>query len=134
MRHAMAYWTAVTAVGGHFSHLEIDSDDVYALMIEFRGCPVATVQMNYLDRVSRREILINTDKCTFKADLIAGTLQADGGTEHFKCDSDDTYRREHEAIAAGRVDELCSYEEGVDVLRLIEAAEKAAEKKIWVSR
>ena len=39
-------WTRMTALGGHFSHLEIDSDDVFSVLFETRRCPVASIQMN----------------------------------------------------------------------------------------
>ena len=127
-------WEAVTATGGHFSALELDSDDVFCLMLRLKKCPVATVQMNYVDRVSRREVLVNTDRHTFKADLIADTLEIDKEKETFKVERDDTYRAEHQAALSGQYGKLCSFEEGIDIMRLIDAAERASKEKMWVSR
>ena len=123
----------LTAAGGHLSDLEIDSDDIYCLMIEFEKCPIATVQMNYLDRVPKREIVVITNKSTFKADLIKGTLEINEKTEKFSVELDSTYRLEHQAVLNGNFRSLCSYEEGMEVLRMIEAAEKASHQKVWVS-
>ena len=125
-------WKRLTAAGGHFSCLQIDSDDVYGLMIEFEKCPLVTLQMNYLDRSPKREIIALTDKNSFKADLVQGTLEINGKTEKFSVPPDLTYRLEHQAVLKGNFKALCSYKEGAEVVRMIEAAEKAAKQKVWV--
>ena len=127
-------WKSITALGGHLSHLEIDSDDVFSVMMTTARCPIVTVQMNYVDRVSHREILINTQQHTIKADLIKGILQIDGITKSFDLDKDLTYRNQHFAILNGNFDLLCSLEEGIEVLKMIEAAEQAATAQVWVKR
>ena len=124
----------VSALGGHLSALEITSDDVFALMLVTEACPVVTLQLNYLDRLARRFILINTSKHTIAADFIAGTLTIDRDVETFVVARDDTYRLMHEAVLCGNTGSLCSLDEGVETLRLIEAAELAAKRGIWVER
>ncbi len=127
-------WKSLTAMGGHYSALDITSDDVFCLLMNTRRCPVVSVQLNYLDRIARRELVINTDRHTFKADLIAGSLQIDSEVEFFKVQRDDTYRFQHEAVIRGKFEQLCSLKEGLDVMRTIETAEKAAREKRWISR
>ena len=127
-------WKRVTASGGHFSHLEIDSDDIYGLMIETQNCPLVLLQMNYLDRLGRREVVINTDQHTFKVDLVNGKFFQDKTEESFPIERDDTYRAEHEAILKKDFQSLCTFEEGMDIVRFVEAAERGSENKIWVER
>lgn len=127
-------WESVTAIGGHFSHLEIDSDDVFCLMLAMRRCPMVTVQMNYLDRVSRREVLVNTDARTIKMDLISGTLEIDEKKETHDVDRDFTYREEHMAVLHKNFDRLASLEEGLEIMRLINAAEHSVEERMWVRK
>ena len=129
-------WKALTALGGHFSHLEIESDDVFSLLMQTERCPVVTVQLNYLDRIGRRELLINTDLHTYKADLVKGILQVDDEVEVFKLNLDDTYWLQHETILAENGDNtryLCSLEEGLKVMCMIEAVEKSAKEKAWIA-
>ena len=129
-------WKALVALGGHFSHLEIESDDVFSLLMQTERCPVVTVQLNYLDRIGRRELLINTDLHTYKADLVKGILQVDDEVEVFKLNLDDTYWLQHETILAENGDNaryLCSLEEGLEVMRMIEAVEKSAKEKAWIT-
>lgn len=72
-------WKRVAAIGGKFSDLQIDSDDVFVLLLEMENCPVVSVQMNYLDRKARREIIVNMKDHSIKADLILNTFEIDGG-------------------------------------------------------
>ena len=124
----------VSALGGHLSALEITSDDTFALMLVTEACPVVTLQLNYLDRAGRRSILINTSKHTIEANLIAGTLTIDRDVETFVVARDDTYRLMHEAVLSGSSGNLCTRAEGIETLRLIEAAELAAKRGTWIER
>lgn len=127
-------WNTVTALGGQFSPLEIDSDDVYALLLATPKCPVVSIQLNYLDRLSRRFFLINTARSTIEADLISGTLTINDQVESYPIDREQTYLAMHRAIHDGRTDSLCWLEDGLDVLRLIDAAEDAAAHCTWMIR
>lgn len=127
-------WRRLTASGGHFSHLEIDSDDSYALLMETQRCPLVSIHMNYLDRVPRREILVNTDQHTIRVDLINNTMVIDGVQETVSGTRVDTYRAEHQAMLAGNTAGLCSLEDAMETLATIEAAERAAASHAWVTR
>ncbi len=127
-------WERVNALGGHFSPLEITSDDVFALMMVTPACPVVTLQLNYLDRMGRRFILINTSEHTIEADLIKGTITIDRETESFTTERDGTYRAMHEAILSDDRSTLCSLDEGLATLSLIEAAELSVKHGKWIER
>ncbi len=127
-------WTTMTATGGHVSSLEIDTDDVFALLMQTDRCPVASVQVSYLDRVARRRILINTQRHAIEADLVGGTLAVDGKTESFAAERDFTYRQMHRAVLDGDMASLCTADEGLATLELIEAAERANRLKEWIRK
>jgi predicted dehydrogenase len=127
-------WKQVAAVGGHYSTLEIDSDDVFSIMLETTACPVVSLQMNYLDRIGRRFVIINTSNHTIEADLVKGTVTVDSDCESFSLERDLTYREMHKAMFAGDEEIICSLSEGLEVMRLIEAAELASRNKEWVKR
>jgi len=127
-------WKSVTAIGGHFSPLEITSDDVYAVTMATSLCPIVNLQMNYLDRSGRRFILINTANHTLEVDLVKGIVTMDRNSETFVTERDTTYRAMHEAIISGDMGSLCTLEEGSEIMRLIEAVEHSAEKGIWVKQ
>jgi predicted dehydrogenase len=127
-------WKRVAAIGGKFSDLQIDSDDVFILLLEMENCPVASVQMNYLDRKARREIIINLKDYSIKADLLHSTLEIDEEMTMFEVEKDITYTIQHNAILNGDYSTSCTLKQGIDVLNLIHAAELASKKQAWINR
>lgn len=128
-------WQSVAALGGKYSLLEIDSDDQFSLIMQLSDCPHVTIKLNYLDRITQRHIIVHTDEHTYRVDLIASTIQVDlDGLEEFVIDRDETYRLQHLAVLAdtNSKDELCTFSEGLQTVRLIEAAEVAVSEKRWV--
>ncbi|WP_435627917.1 Gfo/Idh/MocA family protein [Candidatus Ferrigenium straubiae] len=133
MRWLFGDWVRLTAIGGHFSHLEIDSDDFYTLLLEMNACPLVSIHVNYLDRVARREVLVHTDQHSLKIDFVKGTIDIDGNTELVNVERDVTYLDEHKAMLAGDFAKLCNYKDGLAVMKMIDSAEIAAKKEIWVT-
>lgn len=127
-------WTALTALGGHVSALEIDSDDLFVLLMQSERCPVVTIQVSYLDRVARRRIVINTQERTIEADVLNGTLAINGVTKTLVVERDQTYREMHQAILSEDFGHLCTAEAALATLQLIESAESANRQKKWVTR
>lgn len=125
-------WRRLTASGGHLSHLEIDSDDSYTLLMETQRCPLVSIHMNYLDRVPRREISVNTDQHTIRVDLTKNMMAIDGVEESVTVARDDTYRAEHQAMMSGNAEGLCALEEAMKTLLTIDAAERAAMSHTWI--
>lgn len=126
-------WRNLTAVGGKFSRLDIDSDDVFSILLALDKCPVASVSMNYLDDRATRYMTVHTEKGTFRLDLIAGTFEANGGRSDYSVSRDDTYLEEHKAVLNGRTESLCGLNDGIAAMQIILAAEKAASHKTWIS-
>jgi hypothetical protein len=102
------------------------------VLAEYEHCHVATLQINYLDRPGRREIIVNTQKHTFKADLKSATLECDGQVSYFQCNKDDTYRAQHAAMLTGENSRLCSLESGTKVMKFLDACEVSAHTGKWV--
>jgi predicted dehydrogenase len=127
-------WEQLAARGGHYSSLEINSDDAWMIMMTTAKCPLVSLQMNYLDRLTRRRVLINTDDHTIEADLIQGSIMIDGNLEEMAIERDLTYREQHRAVLDGRMDTLCTLQEGIEVMDMIHAIERSARQKEWVSR
>jgi hypothetical protein len=101
--------------------------------MKLERCPLLTLQMNYLERTPRREILVNTDAHSYRADLVAGTLWRDGVEERFSCEPDMTYRLQLEAALSGQGTDLCSCAEGAGVVDLIHRIEEASAAEKWVA-
>lgn len=125
-------WNWVAANGGSYSHLELDSDDVFTLLAQTDRCPIVNVQLNYLDRIAQRKIIINTDQHTFAIDLIKSTINIDGTEERMETTRNTTYLAQHERIVNGEYGQICTFREGIEVMRLIDAAETSANQKVWM--
>lgn len=125
-------WTALTALGGKVSGLEITSDDCFGLLFQSQTCPIATLNMNYLDHRARREYLVHCDSFSLKADFIAGTLERN---DHIIFQQtvarNDTYFRMHMDMLQRDGEGLCTVNDGLRILATIAAARKAAQCKVW---
>ncbi len=131
--HFFGPWKMLTARGGHFSTLEIDSEDSFSVLLDTSGAPAVQITLNYLDRPGRRSAVINTDKGMLHLDLVRGLLQKDGRMlAEQPVDRDHTYREQHRLMIDGPADKLCTLAEGAAVVELIEAAERANASATWV--
>ena len=123
----------VAAIGGHVSPLEISSDDAFSMLLSTIRCPIVSVQLNYLDRHARRVLVVNTADHTFEADLVRGTLTVDGNVTSVALDRDTTYRAMHGKLLCGFSEDVCSLDDGLATVRLVEAATHAARQLEWVN-
>ncbi len=127
-------WKRVSALGGHLSDLEIESDDLYGLLMEMDNCPVVLCQMNYLDRSLRRDCTIQYESGTIHLDFIGNQLVHNGATEKFELERNEMIEAMHAAAWALNSQEMCSLDEAMQTLELIEAAEKSSREGCWVCR
>ncbi|MDR1658261.1 MAG: Gfo/Idh/MocA family oxidoreductase [Deltaproteobacteria bacterium] len=130
-------WQRVTARGGRVSDLEISSDDLYGLMIETRDCRLVQVQVNYLDLTpgGRREFIINAEGLSLKGDFKTGLLSLNGSEpEVFSLDRNHTYAEQLRCWLEDEHESLCSFQEGLETVRLAAAAEQADAGDRWVRR
>jgi predicted dehydrogenase len=128
-------WKALTAVGEHFSTLAGDSDDVFCLLLKMERCPAVSLQMNYLDRLGRREIIINTEEHSYNLDLVKKEYQKDQEPSNSVIvERDETYRLQHSEMLKNQGKLCSSFSEGLEVLSMIDAAEKSARTQSWRTR
>lgn len=123
----------LTALGGKYSPLEIDSDDIFSILLECTHCPIVNLQLNYLDRQSRREIIIHTSTQSIFIDLLKGQLSVNG---ELKLNIPDAktkaYYRQHEALLQKEFSTCCDLTEGLTLMKYIEAIENAAHSQKWI--
>ncbi|WP_052664283.1 Gfo/Idh/MocA family protein [Nitriliruptor alkaliphilus] len=125
-------WKRVAAQGGRSGVLNVASDDAWAVLLELDRCALVSLQLDYLDRIGQRRVVVTTEEHTFVADLVAGRLAVDGAVEELPADRHVTYRRQHEAML-GSDQRPCTAAEGIEVVRLIAAIETAAHERRWVT-
>lgn len=123
----------VSAIGGHFSNLEIEADDVFHLLGNCTHCPIVSVEMNYLNQMARRVICLNGNGFTAVADLVQGTLEFNGSIQKMSFDRDNSYRQQIGEFLGDQRPTLCTLKEGLAVDKAILAAERAASQGVWQS-
>ncbi len=125
-------WAEMTANGGQISNLSIRSDDYFSILYLTQTGINVSVEMNYVDRIIQRQLVIQTNNHTYKADFIGQTIQIDNEVKQFKIDQDDTYLKQHIALLNNQTDMLCDLQGGLDIVRMIEIAEKCSKEKVWM--
>jgi predicted dehydrogenase len=122
----------VTALGGHVSQLETDTDDAWSILAQTRDCGIVSVQLNYLDRVARRTVHMLHDDGSLLADFVAATHQRDADPAVFlTVDRDATYRAMHLDMLTGGARRTATLDESLHVLDSVHAIEQSATDASW---
>lgn len=122
----------MTALGGKVSDLEIDSEDVFSLLLELENCPVATVTTNYLDSRLRRTLVAQTDAGTLCADFAASTLTDGDRTITVPSERNESYLAQLQAVLNNDAEILCPLPGGQVVNAMIANAERASTDRVWI--
>jgi predicted dehydrogenase len=118
--------TTLYGLAGKLTGLDINHEDCASILCETERCAQALVQMNYVERHPRRQIVMVTDEGTLLCDLIQGTITDGDWTEQYNVARDDTYRDMHVAMLKGKgAENLCSLADGLKVVNLISLIESA---------
>jgi predicted dehydrogenase len=125
-------WRRVAALGGSSGARQLEVDDHLSLLLEMTGSQAVQVHMDYLDRPGIREIRINLEDETIKADVFGGRLSINGVVHDYPSERDQTYKAMHVAAIKG-LEPVCSLSEGLAVVDLIDASERALHSQTWIS-
>ena len=99
-------------LGGRFGDVTIDSDDTAGLLLQCTNCPLVTMQMNYLDHKPKRQIIVNCKDESYEIDLA-----------NYSGDKNLSYINMHQTIISEKYDDLCSFEDGLKINKLIDECE-----------
>lgn len=121
-------WKDLKAIGGKYSSLEIDSDDNYSIMFNGSSCPLVSVNINYLDHINQRFITMIFNEHTVKVDFIRKELRVNDRLQVVDFHVDDSYTNMHRALLIGNTKDFCSLDDGLSVMKMIEAAETSAQR------
>jgi predicted dehydrogenase len=125
-------WQRVAALGGASGARDLEVDDHLALLMEMARAQVVQVHLDYLDRAGLRRIRINLSDETVEADLVGGSLSINGVATQYANERDASYRAMHLAALSGN-GLVCSFTEGMAVMDLIDASERALHSRSWIS-
>ena len=128
-------WKSVSGIGGKFSSLDIDAEDTFSIMLETDLCKSVLLHLNYLDKIPRRSLVINTDLHTYEINFINKSFKKDEDLKMYNYDKNYSYKLQHEAILDSNYNDLCTYSSGNEVLDLISAIEKSSisQPRTWIN-
>lgn len=125
-------WEKATALGGKFSDLEITSDDQYGILFSTKKCPLCMCHLDYLSQDTHRMLFVEYDGGSLKLDFVEGVLLHNGEREKVVLKRDDLFRTMHRELMEDNLTCFTDGGEALAILKLIEAAEKAAGRDIWI--
>lgn len=121
----------ITARLGTWSNLRIDTEDCVDMLLITEHCPAVNVHLDYLDRNPHRHMVLHTPTRTLTADLWHGALTINGDTENFTVERNDSFRKQLRKLLENDVTDMCTWSEGMETMRVMNAAEKAAQALTW---
>lgn len=125
-------WQSLVAVIDKISDLDIESEDYVQLSYSTNQNTRVTVELNYLDHITQRYVVVQTNSKTVKIDFVNNSINCNGELQQLvPIDRDYTYKKQHEAVLNDS-SLCCSFAQGVRVVNMIEAAEKSSLLKEWV--
>ena len=125
-------WRRVAALGGASGARQVEVDDHFNLLLEMERSQAVQVHMDYLDQPGIRKIRVNLVDETIEADIPGGRLTVNGKAHDFPNQADESYRAMHLAAISGR-GPICTFGEGLAVMDLIDASERALRSRMWIS-
>lgn len=132
LTHLFGEWDSLVANMDKISDLNIQSEDYVQVSYKTKQQVHISVELNYLDRITQRFVIIQTNNKTIKIDFINNSINCNGETQQLDIvDRDFTYKKQHEALLKNST-LCCSFKEGLKVVKMIEAVEKSSLYKEWV--
>lgn len=113
------------AVSAKVSDLEIDSDDLLLFSGRAQNGVCVQISLNYFTREPIRQIVLDGNGISIQGDLIANSLSAtiEGEKSNFSwpdLDRNQIYRTMHHAVLKGDYSTVCSFDQGLQTMSLIE--------------
>jgi predicted dehydrogenase len=127
-------WKSVLGKVAKLSSLEIDVEDTVTAVFASANVPQINVSLNYTDKIVQRYFTVDCEGSTVRADFIGGTLQVNKDKKNFEVERDLAYSKMHSALMEGNTEDLCTLEQGIEVMSLIEAIEASSKNMKWINR
>lgn len=149
--HALDYlpWLAgdpesLSALVGKWSDLEVDVDDTAELVMKLKGGGVGTIHLDYAQQPPSHQVVIEGTRGSIQCDLLTGSVRVyragESKWEDFPIplgwERNTMFLEEMKhflAVARREVEPACTLEDGVKVMRLIEAAKLSSKSGRVVS-
>jgi predicted dehydrogenase len=127
-------WSRLAALGGHVGPLPIAADDCWSVIVSGDKCPMASIQLDYYNRQAVRQLIVNTHSDTFTIDLVGHVYRDGRGERRWELGRDHTYVAQLRSfLGHDELADLCSLDEALGAVAMIEAVEAAASSRTWIA-
>lgn len=123
--HLLGDLDLVFSKSDKISNLEITSDDYFFGFFQSSKCRNITIEMNYLDRINQRFLIIMTNEETIKVDFIAGEIIKNETVEKIVFDKNDMYLNMIKLMREKKYLDLSSFKDGLKILEIISQVESS---------
>ena len=127
-------WNKLVSNVEKCSNLDIQSEDYAACLIKMKSGLNVSVELNYIDHIGKRELIVNGNKHTYKIDLMGGYWWVDQQQEVHQINRNQVFSKMHSCFLSDNQKQLCTFSEGLAVVRMIEAIEKSNDTGCWVTK
>ena len=125
-------WKCVSGIISKMSDLKIETEDMVNALFKMESGATLSIQLDYLSPIPKRELSLTTDKSKYKIDLINGTFKSNNVVEQLNLERNVTYKAQLSDFLEGKEDTLCTFNEGLEIVKFIEKLEQASELRVWV--
>ena len=122
---------SVLAHGGKFSNLNINSEDTVSAIFKTSKNCVISLELNYTDRIGQRFLNINTDTETYRLDFNNSMLLTSNDSVKFDFITKDTYNLQLESLIKNNKTNMCIFDDGLRVVKIIKSVEDSIESGRW---
>ena len=122
------------ASGGHYSNLAGNSEDIYKMIFKMKRCNSVSLNLDYLNRLVKREITVITEKDTIVLDLISNKLTSSRykTIKLKKFNINSTFEQQHKNIINKQYNNICTFDEGIKLVEIISKCEKSNKLEKWI--
>lgn len=132
LMHFFGEWTQLVATISKISELNIQSEDYVHIAYSTENNTKITIELNYLDRLIQRYLVVQTLNKTIKVDFIKNEINCNGEIIHLAAiDRNYTYELQHLDVL-DKAQKCCTFNNGLKVMKMIANIENSSELKEWV--
>lgn len=127
---------SVFAAGGNMGVLGIQADECWSILLRFDGIePLhSSIGINYFERPAQRHISIVTQDHQYYADFVRGTVTVDGVAVEVISGGRDAMYLDQLAAFEANDERLCTLDEALLTMDVIDMAERSKANGNWVNR
>lgn len=113
------------------SNLEILSCDHCTILLRGHQIASVNIEMNYIDHMTQRFIIVNTQNNTYHVDLVKNTFKKNNIDFNMESAMTDSYGQMVQNILQHNAEALTTFDDALEVLRIARAAMSSNQNRQW---